>query len=211
MDVHFNAESPYICPRVLVGMNSVSAFMDLLTTLLIAVGLAMDAFAVSVAHGMSSRNLRSSAILKMAMSFGLFQAFMPVIGWLAGVSLAEVISGVDHWIAFGLLCVVGGKMIHDSRNAGSDKKSAGALALAALLVLSVATSIDALAVGLSFAFLQVAIIAPVIVIGTVTFLLSFVGVSFGNKLGSLFSGKVEVAGGLILIGIGIKILLEHLS
>ncbi len=185
--------------------------MDLLTTLLIAVALAMDAFAVSVAHGVSSRSLRNSGVLRMALSFGLFQAFMPVVGWLAGVSLADVISGVDHWIAFGLLCVVGGKMILDSRNAGSDRKSGGALALAALLVLSVATSIDALAVGLSFAFLQVAIVTPIIVIGSVTFLLSFVGVSFGNKLGSLFSGRVEIAGGLILIGIGLKILLEHLT
>lgn len=183
----------------------------MLSTLLVAVGLAMDAFAVSVAHGVSSRNLRSSGVLRMALSFGLFQAFMPIIGWLAGISLAEVISGVDHWIAFGLLCVVGGKMIHDSRNAGSDKKSAGALAFAALLVLSVATSIDALAVGLSFAFLHVAIMTPVIMIGTVTFLLSFVGVSFGNKLARFFNGRVEVAGGLILIGIGMKILLEHLN
>ena len=184
--------------------------MDALAILLIAVGLAMDAFAVSIAHGATLRNSRSGDALKMAASFGSFQAFMPVLGWLGGLSLGMFISGVDHWIAFGILTFIGCKMVYDSISAKTVGKQPKSLTAYVLLALSVSTSIDALMVGVSFAFLQLPIIIPVAVIGIVTALLSFLGVSFGNTLGNLFGSRIETAGGLILMAIGLKILLEHL-
>jgi len=184
--------------------------MDALAILLIAVGLAMDAFAVSIAHGVTLRNSRSRDALKMAASFGFFQAFMPLLGWLGGLSLGLFISGVDHWIAFGILTFIGCKMVYDSINAKTVGRQPKMLTTYVLLVLSVSTSIDALMVGVSFAFLQPPIIISVAVIGIVTSLLSFLGVSFGNTLGHLFGSRVETAGGLILMAIGLKILLEHL-
>jgi putative Mn2+ efflux pump MntP len=183
--------------------------VDMATILLIAIGLAMDAFAVSMAHGMTIQNRRVATGLIMAGSFGAFQAFMPVLGWLAGLSFIELISGFDHWLAFGLLAFIGGKMIYTARTASKEKKEAK-LTAPVLLILSVATSIDALAVGLSFSLLRVSITTPVIAIGVVAFLLSFAGFSFGNKLGKFFERKVQVIGGIVLIAIGIKILLEHL-
>ncbi|MCJ7767567.1 manganese efflux pump MntP family protein [Candidatus Bathyarchaeota archaeon] len=184
--------------------------MDVLAILLIAVGLAMDAFAVSIAHGVTLRNSRSGDALKMAASFGFFQGFMPVLGWLGGLSLGMFISGVDHWIAFGILMFIGCKMVYDSTSAETVGRQPKSLTAYVLLVLSVSTSIDALMVGVSFAFLQLPIIIPVAVIGIVTSLLSFLGVSFGNTLGRLFGSRVEAAGGLVLMVIGLKILLEHL-
>jgi putative Mn2+ efflux pump MntP len=183
--------------------------VDLATILLIAVSLAMDAFAVSIAHGMTIRNRRVSTGLVMAFSFGAFQAFMPVLGWLAGLSFIDLISNFDHWLAFGLLVFIGGKMIYSARTASKEEKETK-LTAPVLLILSVATSIDALAVGLSFSLLRVSITVPVIAIGVVAFLLSLTGFSFGNKLGKLFERKVQVIGGIVLIAIGIKILLEHL-
>ena len=182
--------------------------MDLATTLLIAVSLAMDAFAVSIAQGMIIKNSRVATGLGMAFSFGLFQALMPVLGWLAGLTFIELIASFDHWVAFGLLAFIGGKMIYSARALKEDKEAK--LTVPVLLILSVATSIDALAVGLSFSLLQVAITVPVIAIGVVAFLLSFAGFNFGNKLGKFFERKVQVIGGIVLIVIGIKILLEHL-
>ncbi|MBM4400583.1 MAG: manganese efflux pump [Crenarchaeota archaeon] len=183
--------------------------MDMVTVLLIALGLAMDAFAVSIAHGMTIRNRRVATGIAMAVSFGAFQAFMPVLGWLAGLSFIDLISGFDHWLAFGLLVFIGGRMIYTARANPKEEKE-NKLTASALLILSVATSIDALAVGLSFSLLRVSIATPVIVIGVVTFLLSFTGFCFGNKLGQFFESKVRVVGGIVLIAIGIKILLEHL-
>ncbi|MCX8152855.1 MAG: manganese efflux pump MntP family protein [Candidatus Bathyarchaeota archaeon] len=183
--------------------------MDAATILLIALGLATDAFAVSIAHGMTYRERRAKTGLALASSFGAFQTFMPMLGWLAGLSLIEVIGNFDHWLAFGLLAFVGGKMIYSAKADGEEKKG-GKLTAATLLILSVATSIDALAVGLSFSLLQVAIVIPVIVIGIVTFLLSFGGFCFGSKLGNFFKNKIQIVGGGVLIAIGIKILLEHL-
>ena len=183
--------------------------MDTVTVLLIAIGLAMDAFAVSMAHGMTIQNRRLATGLTMAGSFGAFQAFMPVLGWLAGLSFIDLISGFDHWLAFGLLALIGGKMIYTARTASKEEKETK-LTAPVLLILSVATSIDALAVGLSFSLLRVSITTPIIAIGAVTFLLSFAGFSFGNKLGKFFERKVQVIGGVVLIAIGIKILLEHL-
>lgn len=183
--------------------------MDIATIVFIAFGLAMDAFAVSIMHGATAKHLNINHVLRMAAFFGLFQAFMPLIGWSIGLGLKDFISGVDHWIAFGLLSFIGLKMIYGARKLELGKKENGLTSVNVLLMLSVATSIDALAVGLSFAFLAVAIATPAIVIGTVTFLLSFLGASVGSKIGHLFENKIEVAGGLVLIGIGIKILVEH--
>ena len=184
--------------------------MDLITILFIALSLAMDALAVSIANGMRSKTSGKGNALKMAVSFGSFQAFMPALGWMAGLSLSAIIAGVDHWIAFGLLGFIGCKMIYESTKMEGKTKEARNLTTSVLLILSIATSIDALAVGLSFAFLQVSIALPVIVIGTVTFALSFLGVSFGSRFGHLLENKIEIVGGLILIIIGVKILLEHL-
>ena len=184
--------------------------MSIITIIFIAFGLAIDAFAVSVTSGMTIKNLRINNALKIAVFFGLFQAVMPVIGWLTGLSLRDFISGVDHWIAFGLLSLIGCKMIYESTKIGSSKKEINPLNVYVLLMLSIATSIDALAVGVSFAFLKLSIATPVIVIGAVTFLLSFLGVFVGNRFGHFFENKIEIAGGLVLIGIGIKILVEHL-
>jgi putative Mn2+ efflux pump MntP len=134
---------------------------------------------------------------------------MPVLGWLAGLSFIELISGFDHWLAFGLLAFIGGRMIYSARAASKEEKETK-LTASVLLILSIATSIDALAVGLSFSLLRISITIPVIIIGVVTFLLSFAGFCFGNKLGQLFEREVRVVGGIVLIIIGIKILLEHL-
>ncbi len=183
--------------------------MDIVPIFLIAIGLAMDALAVSITYGITVKQQKINNAFKIGLSFGSFQTFMPFIGWLAGLSLRGLISGVDHWIAFGLLSLIGGKMIYESTKIGGDKEIKS-LNVFVLLLLSIATSIDALAVGLSFAFLKIAIATPIIIIGVVTFVLSFLGVLLGNRLGHFFESKVEILGGLILIGIGIKILIEHL-
>lgn len=185
--------------------------MDSLTLLLIAFGLSMDAFAVSISNGITIQRQRTNHALKIGIFFGSFQALMPLIGWFAGLSLKDLISGVDHWIAFGLLSVIGCKMIYESTKMDGKKKEASSLSLWMLLMLSIATSMDALAVGISFAILNMSIIMPILVIGTVTFALSFLGVLIGNKAGHFFEKKIEIVGGLILIGIGIKILIEHLN
>lgn len=182
--------------------------MDL-TTLLVAFGLAMDAFSVSVSHGLAVKSFKSINALKLGVSFGLFQAVMPVLGWLAGVNMIDFISGFDHWVAFGLLSFIGGRMIYESTKNGSERLISS-LSIGVLLMLSIATSIDALAVGLSFSFLRVPVLAPAIVIGVVTFSLSFLGVYFGNRFGRFLGNKVEVVGGVILTVIGLRILIEHL-
>ncbi len=170
----------------------------------------MDAFAVSITSGITIKNLKINNALKIALFFGLFQAIMPLVGWLAGLSLKDFISEIDHWIAFGLLSFIGCKMIYESITVQSSKKEINPLNVYVLLVLAVATSIDALAVGVSFAFLKVSIVTPVIIIGTVTFLLSYLGVYIGDRIGHFFENKIEIAGGLLLIGIGLKILIESL-
>jgi putative Mn2+ efflux pump MntP len=184
--------------------------MGNVTIILIAIGLAMDAFAVSIASGVTLKGLKTTGALKIAASFGIFQAIMPLIGWFAGKSFSSFIVGVDHWIAFCLLSMVGVKMIYESTKMDSIEKRFDPLKPSVLLVLSLATSIDALAVGVTFSFLNISIITPVIVIGLITFFLAFIGGMFGNRLGSFLEGKIEIFGGLILIGIGLKILLEHL-
>jgi len=185
------------------------AKMDAITLFAVAISLALDAFSVSIASGIETKNQKRSVALKMATSFGAFQAFMPLIGWFAGLELLDLISGVDHWAAFIILGVIGCKMIYEAFK--QEKPHKKPLNLYTLLILSVATSIDALAAGLSLAFLKISILMAIAVIGTVTFALSFFGASFGNKLGNTFSNKVGVVGGLILIGIGTKIVIEHLA
>ncbi len=169
----------------------------------------MDAFSVSITHGLANKSFRPINALKLGFSFGSFQAIMPILGWLAGVNVIDLISGFDHWIALGLLSFIGSRMIYESTKNGSEKLI-NSLTISVLLILSVATSIDALAVGLSLSFLRIPILVPAIIIGAITFSLSFLGVYFGNRFGHLLGNKVEVIGGIILIGIGLRILFEHL-
>ncbi len=184
--------------------------MDLITIIVIAFGLAMDAFAVSVASGFTIKKLKIGHALRIAVFFGAFQAIMPAIGWLAGLSLRDLIRDFDHWVAFGLLVLIGAKMIYESFKLEADRKQIDPLKLDVLLMLAIATSIDALAVGVTFAFLNVAIVWPVIIIGLITLATSFVGVYIGDKFGHIFESKIELVAGLVLIAIGLKILLEHL-
>ena len=183
--------------------------MDVLTVLPIAVGLAMDCFAVSMTIGMTN-NSQLKSYFTVAAFFGLFQAGMPLAGWMMGLSAMELISGIDHWIALGLLSLVGGKMIHSTIEKESAKEEVDYRKFSVLLTLAIATSIDALAIGLSFAFLGIFITLPTIIIGTITFFLSLLGILAGKKFGNFFGRRIEAIGGLILIGIGMKILLEHL-
>ncbi len=184
--------------------------MGLIEILLIAVGLAMDAFAVSIAAGASGKAVGGRASFRLSFHFGLFQFLMPVIGWFAGTRIAPLISGIDHWTAFGLLAFVGVRMILSgagSRPKAYDIDPSRGLTL---LVLSIATSIDALAIGLSLAMIGVEIWYPSIVIGVVTAGLSFAGVRLGNRLGTRFGKRMEIAGGVVLILIGLRILLDHM-
>ena len=184
--------------------------MNVVTLLLIALGLAMDSFSVSVASGLTAKNLKIKDALRIGFSFGSFQGVMPIIGWLAGVHVLNLISGFDHWVVFGLLVLIGCRMIYESAGAEPCKKIINPFNLYVLLLLSVATSIDALAVGLSLSFLKIYIMTPAVIIGAVTFSLSFLGVFLGKRSGRFFERKVGILGGLILIGIGTKILIEHL-
>ncbi len=185
--------------------------MGIITIIFISIGLAMDAFAVSIANGVTINQQRVPHAFKIAFSFGIFQAIMPVIGWLAGQTLMELIASIDHWIAFILLTYIGVKMIYDALKISHSKENGcTSLELSTLMMLSFATSIDALAVGITFAFLNISIIYPVIIIGLITFALSFIGFFAGNKLGSVFGNRIEILGGSILIGIGLKILFEDL-
>ena len=184
--------------------------MSLIELFLVAVGLSMDAFAVSVCKGLSMRKLNPRHAVVIGLYFGGFQALMPLAGYLLGVGFQEIITAYDHWIAFILLSVIGGGMIKEALNPEEDNCD-DSVAFRDMIVLAVATSIDALAVGVTFAFLRVHILPAVSFIGAVTFCLSVIGVKVGNVFGTRYKSKAEIAGGLILIGIGVKILLEHLS
>jgi len=176
----------------------------------IAVGLAMDAFAVSVVSGSACKQLHVKHALRMAAFFGGFQAFMPLIGSLAGLSLKEYITSYDHWIAFCLLSAVGAKMIYESFKIKSVEENLDPSNIFVLLALSIATSIDALAIGITLSFITSSIGVAVTIIGLVTFVLSYLGVVIGKRFGHFFENKIEIFGGLILIAIGAKILIEHL-
>ena len=184
--------------------------MDSLTIIIIAVGLAMDAFVVSIISGSAYRQLHVRHALRMAMFFGAFQAFMPLLGSLAGLTLRDYIEHYDHWIAFGLLAAVGGKMIYESLKIKSAEENPDPSNIFVLLVLSVATSIDALAVGITLSLIAGSIIVAAIIIGLITFVLSYLGVYIGKRFGHFFESKMEALGGVILIGIGTKVLIEHL-
>ena len=184
--------------------------MELITIIVIAVGLAMDAFVVSIVSGAAYKQLHVKHALRMALFFGAFQAFMPLIGSLAGLSLKDYIADYDHWVAFALLAAVGGKMIYESFKIRPIGENPDPSNVFVLLVLSIATSIDALAIGITLSLIISSIAVAVIIIGLITFVLSYTGVLIGKKFGHFFENRIEALGGLVLIGIGIKILCEHL-
>ncbi len=183
--------------------------LHLWSIILISLGLAMDAFAVSITKGITIQCLKLRHAVKIAVFFGGFQALMPLLGWLAGIGLKQYVESFDHWIAFALLSFIGTKMIYEAIWIKEVEKKCDPLNLVVLLGLAIATSIDALAVGISFAFLHISIISPALIIGVITFVLSLAGVFIGNRIGDRLGSKMEVLGGIILIGMGIKILLSH--
>lgn len=184
--------------------------MTWIELIIIAVGVSMDAFAVSICKGLSVRRLRPSHIMSAAVWFGGFQALMPLAGYFLGISFADYVSDVDHWIAFVLLGIIGGKMIKEALQKEDDCVYDPDFSARTMFILAVATSIDAMAVGVSLAFLKADICMSVVVIGLMTGAFSALGVRLGNIFGCRFKSKAELAGGLILILIGGKILIEHL-
>ncbi len=186
--------------------------MGIWELVLLALGLAMDAFAVAVCRGLAMDRLNVKHTFIIALFFGGFQAAMPLAGWALGTYFEKYITSIDHWIAFILLSIIGGKMIYEAVKPEEECSSISSrLNIKELLVMAVATSIDALAVGITFAFLKVNIALSVSLIGIITFILSFIGVMVGNRFGSKYKNKAELAGGIVLILIGIKVLLEHLG
>jgi putative Mn2+ efflux pump MntP len=185
--------------------------IQIVTVNAIAAGLAMDAFAVSIVNGAIFKELHIRHALRMAFFFGAFQAIMPLLGYAAGNTFAGNMTSIDHWIAFALLVAIGGKMIYESfKIRDMEKKPQVAANLITLLALSIATSIDALAVGFTLTLITDFIFRAVVTIGLVTFVLSYVGYELGKRFGHFFENKIEIAGGLILITIGFKILISHI-
>lgn len=186
--------------------------MGIAEVFLIGVGLSMDAFAVAICRGLKMQKFHAGQTAVIALFFGGFQALMPLLGWLLGKQFEKYITAVDHWIAFALLAIIGGKMIYDSFKKDEDDKSEKDIFnVKELFFMAVATSIDALAVGITFAFLSVNIWSSITIIGLTTFALSAIGVLIGHKFGAKYKNKAELAGGVILVLIGLKILLEHLG
>lgn len=184
--------------------------MGILSILVIAVGLAMDAFAVAICKGLSMKKMNWSKALIVGGYFGFFQAVMPIIGYLLGVGFHEKVTSVDHWFAFILLSAIGINMIKEALSKEEDCKN-DRVDFKEMVVLAIATSIDALAVGITMAFLDVNIITAVLAIGIITFIISVIGVKIGNIFGDKYEKKAEFIGGVILILMGLKILLEHLG
>lgn len=184
-------------------------FMDLLTLLTLAVGLAMDAFAVSICKGLAMREKVLKKGIIVGLWFGGFQALMPTIGFFLGTQFKDQITSIDHWIAFVLLGLIGINMVKEALSK-DEEQADDSIAVKEMFMLAVATSIDALAVGITFAFLNVHIVSAASMIGVCTFLISFVGVKIGNIFGTKYKSKAELAGGIILILLGFKILFEHL-
>lgn len=192
--------------------------MDFISLIGIAVGLSMDAFAVSVSNGALTNNIKRTQAFKLAIAFGLFQGGMPVIGWLIGKAGESIISSVDHWIAFILLSFIGGKMIYDfikDMHENTDKQKREPLGFKAIILLAVATSIDALSTGIILpstigADTAIKMLLAVSIIAVTTFILSYIGVYLGKAFGTRLSGKAEIFGGCVLIAIGVKILIEHM-
>ena len=184
--------------------------MGLIELFLIAVGLSMDAFAVSVCKGLAMPKCTFKKAAIVGLWFGGFQALMPAIGYILGAQFQEAIASIDHWIAFVLLALIGGNMIHEALD-NDEEEADASLDVKTMFLLAVATSIDALAIGITFAFLKVSIIPAVCFIGIVTFIISFAGVKIGNVFGVRYKNKAEIVGGVTLILLGLKILLEHLG
>lgn len=184
--------------------------MGVFEIFLIGIGLAMDAFAVSICKGLSMKKMNWKNAIIIALYFGIFQAVMPVIGYFLGATFSNFVEKVDHWIAFILLSIIGGNMIKDSFDDEIEKRN-DRIDIKTMILLSIATSIDALAVGITFAFFKPNVAFASAIIGIITFVLSLVGVKIGYKFGDEFQNKAELVGGIILIIIGLKILLEHLG
>lgn len=182
----------------------------MITIIVLAIGLSMDALAISIVSGSIYKSLNVRHALRIGAFFGGFQAFMPLVGSLAGLTMRQYIADYDHWIAFAILCAVGGKMLYESSKIKSEKNNLDVSNVFILLILSIATSIDALAVGITLPFMKIPLGITVTIIGLVTFVLSYLGVYVGKKFGHLFESKIEAIGGLILIGLGIKIVLNHI-
>jgi putative Mn2+ efflux pump MntP len=184
--------------------------LDLISIFFIALGLAADCFAVSLSASISNRNHSSLQVTKVSFSFGFFQALMLVLGWLAGTTIVDFIANFDHWVAFALLLFVGGRMLWESFHEKDDENPPDISRGLLLLTLSIATSLDSLAVGLAFAFEDINLWISASVVGVTSLVISAIGFIIGTKVGSIFGKRAEIIGGLILIGIGIRILLEHL-
>lgn len=189
--------------------------MSIWELFVIAVGLSMDAFAVSVCKGLSAGRVRLGHALTAGIWFGGFQALMPFLGWVLGSQFAQYIESVDHWVAFALLALIGGNMVREALSGEADEEetacAADRLDLKRLFMMAIATSIDALAVGVTFAFFQVAIVPAISIIGITTFCISLGGVVVGNCFGTRYKTRAELTGGIVLILLGTKILLEHLG
>ena len=184
--------------------------MGAIEILLISIGLAMDAFAVSVCKGLAMKKMSWKKAIIIGLYFGIFQAVMPVLGYFLGTTFERFITNVDHWVAFILLVGIGINMVKEAFNKESENRNDN-VDMKTMLVLSIATSIDALAIGITFACLKIHIVMPVITIGLITFIISVIGVKIGNRFGNKYEKKAEIIGGVILILLGIKILLEHLG
>lgn len=183
--------------------------MGLIELVILSIGLAMDAFAVSICKGLAMQKMKCKNAIIIGAYFGIFQALMPLIGYFLGINFEKAITNVDHWIAFGLLTVIGINMIKEAYSKEKEESN-DSIKFKDMLILAIATSIDALAVGITFAFLKVDIIPAVSIIGIITFAISIIGVKIGNVFGDKYEKKAELAGGIILILLGIKILIEHL-
>jgi len=187
--------------------------MGIISIILLGIGLSMDALAVSIADGITIKNLKLWHCLKIGIFFGVFQAIMPILGYLGGTYIKQYIESFDHWVAFALLSIIGGKMLYDSFKKDKDEDCENYSCPSKtknLLVMAFATSIDALAVGITLAVEHSNILMSAAIIGTITFTISFLGVLLGKELGKLFEKRATIIGGLVLIGIGIEILVEHL-
>ena len=185
--------------------------MGIIEILLLGVSLSMDALAVSICKGLSMKKINWKKAIIIGLYFGIFQALMPVIGYFLGTTFQSLVTNIDHWIAFILLSLIGGNMIREALSEGDNDNCNDNVDFKTMIVLAIATSIDALAVGITFAFLNVNVPIAVTLIGITTFIISLVGVKIGNKFGSKYENKAAIVGGIVLILIGLKILLEHLG
>jgi manganese efflux pump family protein len=186
--------------------------LDFLSIFLVALSLSADCFAVSLCGAVALRRVTLAQVLRMSVAFGVFQTGMQLAGWLAGKTIVGLISGYDHWVAFGLLVFIGGRMVWESLHEENEAKEGVDITKGlALFVLSVATSIDSLAVGLSYAFISISIALPSILAGVIAFAATIAGFILGKRVSGLFGRRAETIGGLVLIGIGIRIMVEHLS